>query len=232
MSDCELPYQATKNDKKKIIKDWQELFPFLHTGNSKLLKKSLPLLMGIALQYDRMNQSYIPIFYITNLIVSSTSLNVCQRCLELPYATEFWISISDHDKLYKSASDWLMANFRVFLEDKPIHLSSLIQVFQKQIESAKYPNTQTIKDMVYINGYFSRFQESEIYINRAVDIIKTYSEFDAKSTFSIDNVTTLSEWETKIRNECSCPDLLHDRVSQRLTEAKFDKIPNVPLIVD
>jgi len=230
----ELPYTASKEDKKRIIKDWLGLFPSFHIkGTSNLFKRCDPFLIGIYLDYDRSNCDYVPTFFITNLVVSSYgTLSIGERCKEPIHSSEFWIKVLEHEKLFKEANTLLLANFETFLDERPISLSVIMRAFRKCLKVGGYSETNVLKDLSYICGYFSKNDEVNQYVSAATDIINAYNDTAKRKVLSWDNVNSVQEWEAKIRNECSCPDLLHDRVSQRLTEAKFDKIPNVPLIVD
>ena len=231
MSEYEEPYRATKNDKKRMIKDWHSLFPFLHIKGNGLVKKNLPVLVGIALDYGFTPTSYVPTFFITNLLTSSYGTwDVCQRCRFLGgNKSEFWIHIHEHEQLFRTTGGWLKEDFPDFLEDKPICFSFLIREFQKQIEGVPYPNTNVLKDLAYLNGYYSRHDEVDKYVRFAVDLINSSTQ---KRELLWENVKSVQEWEEKIRSECSNPDLLRERVAQRVTEAKLDKFPDVPVIVD
>jgi hypothetical protein len=230
----ELSYSATKEDKKRIINDWLKLFPSYHIkGSSNLIKRCDPFLVGIYLDYDRANCDYVPTFFVTNLIVSSYgTLSIGERCKESPQNNEFWIKIMEHENLFKKASNILMANFNVFLDEKPIHLSAFLYGFKKCLKVGGYSETNVLKDLSYICGYFSRDKEVDRYVNAAVDIIKAYNDISKKKVLSWENVNSIQEWETKIRKECSSPKLLHEMVSQRISEAKMEKFTNVPLVID
>ena len=233
MSEYEEPYNATPSDKRRIVKDWQGQFPGFHIKGNSMLKIHLPVCVGICIYYGSSSYMYVPTFFINNLATSHYgALNVCQRCSEPPSMSDWWIYVTEHDKMLKPASGWLMENFETFLSERPIFLSEIMCAFWKCLKVGGYSETNVLKDLAYICGYFSRNDEADNYIGAAVDIINTYSSFDQKSVLTWDNVNSVSEWETKMRNECSSPDLLHARVKQRIADAKLDKIPNRPLIVD
>ena len=163
----ELSYTASKEDKKKIINDWLSLFPSFHTkGTSNVVKRCDPFLVGIYLDYDRSNCDYVPTFFATNLVVSSFgTLSIGERCKEPIHNSEFWIKVSEHEKLFNESYNLLMVSFETFLDERSISLSAILRAFRKCLKVGGYSETNVLKDLSYICGYFSKNQEVDKFVS-------------------------------------------------------------------
>jgi hypothetical protein len=199
-----------RNDRKKITKDWIEIFPdFIQYKPMHLLRRNGPFLCGIHLQTYTSNIDYEPIFHIHNLMA------------EFPV---IYLGTSTSLLNAKNAKD------RVNLTKHQNDLKAITERFKQQCKLLQKRSLSLIELISYADQFLQKDVGFDYYTLR--DIVLAFiwcDQVDQATSRMLSYKKIISTWPDAAKNRFGGETGWEKQILESMDKSKLQKVVSVEL---
>jgi len=220
--------------KRKITKDWQTCFPSLSIYKPmQLLKRLGPVLVGICLDRDSMNEGYFPTFHIHFLTQESSGiyLILAQRLYyiaESGWKAKIEISVLEHDNIFREAA-------KTFREQSPLPFEDEIRLMdlnKAYLEFDDYQNPiHGIPSLAFVSTYYNELESARQIMHHGYELLRQMGDIWLQKAFKTSKYEGLDQWLSINLGKANDQSLIRNIVESEIERHKLHKITFTDLLV-
>lgn len=207
------------SDKKKVTKDWHELFQSLTIYKPMQIFNRLgPLVVGITLQTSSGNHAYNPMYHVHCLC------RIFPAIIVTLHVSGLSMYPAEHDAKYKEIAASISDKFYIPIEGN-VHINDVVMAYERYFQNPDLSTYTEYEDLVLICGWCGDEKRTDY----ALQVVRReLSKWPEERYFS--HIGGFEKWFADLAAKAKDTDTLRKICEQQIIELKLGKLPVRELI--